>query len=98
MFHLLVYDIEDNKIRTKIAKIVERAGGTRIQKSVWIIDLNEGKKLNLRNDLQDLLHISPNQDSILIFPLEKDHITQTLRIGDNPAFEEAVIQINTLFF
>lgn len=98
MFHLLVYDIEDNKIRTHIAKLVERTGGTRIQKSVWILDLTEGKKLNLHRDLCEIQQAYPNQDSILIFPLEKDHISLTLRIGDNEAFEEAVRQINTLFF
>lgn len=43
MLKLLIYDIESDKIRTKIAKEAERKGLIRLQKSVWTGDMDKSK-------------------------------------------------------
>lgn len=98
MFYLTVYDIEENKIRRHVSRTLERYGGKRIQKSVFLLDMSEDKKNLLKDELKDILDTLENHDSILIFPMEKDQISQATRIGQNPAFEEAITYIHTLFF
>jgi CRISPR-associated endonuclease Cas2 len=41
MYKLLMYDIEDDKVRAKLSKLCEKLGFTRLQKSVWIGHGNE---------------------------------------------------------
>lgn len=37
---LIAYDIEEDKIRTKLSKLLEKQG-TRMQKSVFVADMNK---------------------------------------------------------
>ncbi len=51
MKHLIVYDITRNKRRQKIVKLLERAGGQRVQKSVFELDLSTADLLRLLSKL-----------------------------------------------
>ena len=65
------YDISDNKLRTKFAKMLTKTGGVRLQYSVF--EINNTKRI------QDLLHLKienefkkrfDGSDSIFIFETE----------------------------
>ncbi|MBN2395214.1 MAG: CRISPR-associated endonuclease Cas2 [Candidatus Atribacteria bacterium] len=53
MYYLIAYDIENNKIRNKIAKYLEKKG-KRIQKSVFLLDINLYVLKKLKSDLEKL--------------------------------------------
>ena len=67
----LLYDIGDNRCRTRVAKACLEAGLHRVQKSVFlgIIERNALDELALR--IEDL--IDESADSVYVFPLcERD--------------------------
>lgn len=51
MVYLVAYDISNNKKRTKLAKELEKAGGLRVQKSVFEIELKKEKLRKLKPKL-----------------------------------------------
>lgn len=86
MTYLICYDITDDKLRTRIAKRLERAGCLRVQKSVFIAPHFEAKRLLiLRGGILRLL-AGKNlvfDESILAIPIEKDNMTDILWAGDS---------------
>jgi len=98
MFAIIVYDIEHNSARNSIAKLIERKGGVRLQKSVFLIELNPAKLINIQNELREIQQAYPNEDTILIIPIDKDNLTQTVSIGVNKALENIINEPKTLFF
>jgi len=97
MHYLILYDIEENKIRSALAKRIERYGGVRIQKSVFLLETTERKKCALAEELEEVQSTYPNQDTILILPIDKDHLKATVSIGTNPAFDQWWDENNTFF-
>jgi len=53
MMYLVAYDISDTKIRTKIAHYLE-GKGIRIQKSVFMLDVNKNKIVPIMQTLKKL--------------------------------------------
>ena len=71
MLTWVMYDIVKNKPRTKIAKACLEAGIYRVQKSVFLGDLNNAQRKELKVKIMDL--IDAKNDSVYIFPMcEKD--------------------------
>jgi len=66
--YIIAYDIVHTKRRTKIAKIMLKAGWARIQYSVW---MRQTTRSGLEALLLQLDHIAPQEleDSILVFSL-----------------------------
>lgn len=87
MLYLIIYDIAENKIRTQIAKSLEQEGCQRIQKSVFIAELNAHQKLRITAKLKEIYYqnedLVEKNDNILLFPYEKDQVRQTEMIGEN---------------
>jgi CRISPR-associated protein Cas2 len=69
MLHLVVYDITDDKLRTKLSKLLERFGLERVQYSAFRGDLN----INDRDVLSKKVakFIKDENDCIFIIPLCK---------------------------
>lgn len=68
---LVSYDIEDDKIRTKISEACKDYGLARIQYSVFIGELNHNRRDELRQRLRKTL--GQNFGKILICPIcDKD--------------------------
>lgn len=78
MFSIIVYDIQDNKKRTKIAKILEKHG-ERVQKSVFECDLKKEDIENLKNYLSTFEYTM--DDSIRFYHLEASSVKKVERIG-----------------
>ncbi len=80
---LVVYDISDDKTRTRVANKLELMGYKRIQRSVWILPLG-GFNEALRT-YKKLLKIKLEpQDKIHIFIIPKWSYEKALSIGPEP--------------
>ncbi|GAB4411997.1 MAG: hypothetical protein OHK0053_38560 [Microscillaceae bacterium] len=101
MYYLIVYDIRHNRCRTKMAHYLEQQGCQRLQKSVFMGRLPPEKALQIYRGLRAFMQSAPPasaSDSLLMLPLERHQIPQTLAFGNTEAFDALVQEINTLFF
>lgn len=71
MLTWVVYDITEDKIRNKVAKICKGYGLYRVQKSAFLGDINRNQKDELILRCKELT--DEEKDSVYIFPMcEKD--------------------------
>jgi len=91
----VLYDIEKDKARNKIAKLCKQAGLYRVQFSVFLGTINDNQKDTLQLQIQEL--INPKNDKVYIFPMSKDELKNTALLGQ--AFDKKLItdEIKTLF-
>lgn len=91
----VLYDIQANGARTKVAKACKQAGLYRVQKSVFLGTLTENEKDALKLDITDL--INEEQDSVYIFPMSKDELQATVLLGQ--AFDKDLVtdEVRALF-
>lgn len=78
MYFVISYDIEDDKIRLKISKILEDYGH-RVQESVFECRLTEKLYTELTSKLAKTLNLKGN---IRIYPLCKECYGKAVGIGD----------------
>lgn len=98
MLFFVMYDIENDKVRTHISKYLLRTGCTRIQRSIFLADLNHEKYESIRSDLTEVQSLYDNQDSILIVPISTDYIQAMKVIGKSIDVDIIMKSKNTLFF
>lgn len=91
----VIYDIQENKIRAKIAKTTLEAGLYRVQKSVFLGSINKTRLDELKMRLNDL--IDEEKDSIYIFPMCEADFKKTILMGQ--AFDKEMVtdEIRALF-
>jgi CRISPR-associated protein Cas2 len=91
----VMYDIKDDRARTKISKACEKAGLTRVQFSVFLGSLEKSGADSLQLQIEEL--INPDKDSVYIFPMSRDELKQTQLLGQ--AFDKKLItdEITQLF-
>jgi CRISPR-associated protein Cas2 len=85
MTYLICYDIIDDKLRTRLAKRLEKAGCIRLQKSVFVAPHFDAKRLALlRGGIKKILPplLSPDE-SVITIPIEKDNISDIVWVGDS---------------
>ncbi len=92
----VVYDIPENKPRNKIAKACINAGIYRVQKSVFLGELNLNQIDELALKISSL--INEEVDSVYIFPMCRDDFNKVKLMGQ--AFDKELItdEIRTRFF
>ncbi len=92
----VLYDIENNKARGKVAKRCLQAGLYRVQKSVFLGTLDAQQKDTLHLQIEEM--IDETKDSVYIFPMSKDELRQTDLLGQ--AFDKELVtdQVRSLFF
>ena len=92
----IIYDIVNNKARTKIAKTCLNTGLYRVQKSVFLGDINQNQIDELSVKVEEL--INKKKDSVYIFPLCSDDFKKVKLLGQ--AFDEKLVtdEIKTKFF
>lgn len=93
----VMYDIEKDKARTRIAKYCKQAGLFRVQYSVFLGSVeNADQKDSL--ELQIEAEIDPSKDKVYIFPMSKDELQSTVLLGQ--AFDKKLVsdQVKALFF
>ncbi len=92
----VLYDIENDKNRTKISKICKQVGLYRVQYSCFVGNLTSNEKDTLTLRLEEL--IDPDIDKIYIFPMNQTELKQTVLLGQ--AFDKKLVndEIRALFF
>jgi len=98
MIYFVMYDIENNKVRTQVAKYLIKKGCTRVQKSVFIASTSRSVFNEIQNDLREVQQCYDNVDSILLVPVSTDEVQAMKLIGRNIDFDLALKNRNTLFF
>lgn len=83
MLYLVCYDVENTKIRTKVAKALEKLGLCRIQYSVFIGLLSEAERQALETKVRLLLEKDPNY-SFVVVPLHNDMVESITEISKHP--------------
>ena len=91
-----LYDIKDNKTRSRVAKCCKQAGLYRVQYSVFLGTLTASEKDSLELEIQDL--IDQEEDSVYIFPMSKNELQSTALLGQ--AFDKEMVtdEVKALFF
>jgi CRISPR-associated endonuclease Cas2 len=81
--YLTAYDISDNNLRLKAARLILRAGGFRVQKSVFVGTFSDARYQRLLSDLRQL-EKKPRWkavDSVLVLPLHQYTREQLVSLG-----------------
>ncbi len=92
----VLYDIENDKARNKVARYCKQAGLYRVQYSVFLGSLEADRKDAL--ELQIEAEINIEKDKVYIFPMSRDELQQTTLLGQ--AFDKKLItdEVKALFF
>ena len=98
MLFFVMYDIESNKVRQQIAKYLLKMGCFRIQRSIFLAELNSEKYERIRSDLTEVQSYYENHDSILIVPVSTELIKSMKIIGKSIDVDIIMRTKNTLFF
>lgn len=98
MIFMILYDIENTKIRTQIAKYLIRSGCVRIQKSVYLAHLPRENYHELHQTLKEVQEMYENNDSILFLPLPTDSVSAMKILGQQLELDFILDNKNTLFF
>ena len=78
MLVLIVYDIPDNKRRTKLSNFLE-GYGRRVQYSVFECFLSLAQMQELYEKVQN--KVNPEEDNVRFYWISKNAATKTLTIG-----------------
>ena len=91
MLTWVLYDIKKNKTRSDIAKKCLESGIYRVQKSVFLGDMNNAQRKELRTFIEDIIDIK--NDSIYIFPMCSEDFNRCSLLGQ--AFDKDLISDET---
>lgn len=96
MITWVMYDIENDKARTKVAKYCKQAGLYRVQYSVFLGTVNANEKDELQLKIEN--EIDEEKDKVYIFPMSKDELRNTVLLGQ--AFDRKLVtdEVRALFF
>lgn len=91
----VIYDIVEDKVRNKIAKITLGKGLYRVQKSVFLGTIERNQLDELKMQVSDL--IDKEKDSVYIFPLCSDDFKKVILLGQ--AFDKKLVtdEVKSLF-
>jgi CRISPR-associated endonuclease Cas2 len=98
MLYLIMYDIENNKVRTQVAKYLIKKGCLRIQKSVYLAKSSSAVMKDISRTLREINEIYENSDSIFVLPVPEEKFNNITVIGQNVEFEIVTKPKNVLFF
>ena len=91
----VLYDIVENRTRTKIAKLCKEAGLYRVQKSVFLGTIERNRLDELRLEIEELSN--QNVDSVYIFPMCHPDFKKVILLGQ--AFDKKLVtdEVRALF-
>lgn len=97
MNYLIMYDIQNNKVRTLVAKFLIKSGCVRVQKSVFLVHSDHKKFDEIRQTLIEINDVYENEDSIILVPLNISDARSMKLIGKNVNIEQIIDPPNTVF-
>ncbi len=91
----VMYDIEDDTVRSRVAKYCKQAGLYRVQYSVFLGTIEDNQKDTLKLQIEELIDV--DKDSVYIFPMSKSELKATVLLGK--AFDKKMItdEVKALF-
>jgi CRISPR-associated protein Cas2 len=95
MIAWVLYDIQNDKARTKVAKFCKQAGLYRVQKSVFLGTLTAHEKDEL--ELKIGGQLDEEVDSVYIFPMSRNELQQTSLMGQAFSREMVTDEVKALF-
>lgn len=98
MTFLIMYDIEDNKVRNEVARYLKQKGCIRIQKSVFMVSADHKLFEQIYKDLHEVQQYYENNDSIILVPFNTTDARSLKIIGKDVQVDTIVNKPNTLFF
>jgi|GEM_PF-489927 len=98
VFSLIMYDIEDDKVRTAISKYLIEKGCIRIQKSVYILKAHHRVYKEIVRALKEVQSSYDNQDSIIFVPVPPTVPGSMQIIGKEVHIDRLLNDPNVLFF
>lgn len=96
MLYFIMYDIEDNKIRTQIAKYLIAKGCLRVQKSIYLAKTQNQTYKEIADVLKEINELYDNHDSIFLLPVPEDKFRHMRVIGKNVEFDLVTKPVNVL--
>lgn len=98
MLCFVMYDVEDDRIRKKIADYLIEKGLQRVQKSVFLGQLSQKTYDEIYRTMHALQATYENQDSIMIVPIAEQELRSMRLIGRDIDVEITLGRAHTLFF
>jgi len=98
MIYFVMYDIENTKVRTQIAKYLKKNGCVRVQRSVFLASSSREKFTEIHQTLKQVQEFYDNNDSIVVVPVSADSLRSMKVIGQQLSIDLALGNRNTLFF
>lgn len=98
MLYFIMYDIENNKVRTAISKYLIKNSCQRVQKSIFFAESKRAVFNKIHADLKAIQEMYENTDSIFFVPVSTDQLRAMKIIGQNTDFDLVIGSKNTLFF
>ncbi|KJR43127.1 CRISPR-associated protein, Cas2 family [Candidatus Magnetoovum chiemensis] len=95
MLTWIIYDISNDRTRSKVAKACKNTGLYRVQKSAFLGNINKNQIDELKIMCEDI--IDEDVDSIYIFPMCDEDFKKVKLLGQ--AFDKKLVsdEIKTLF-
>lgn len=96
MIAWVMYDIENDRARTRVAKYCKQAGLYRVQLSVFLGSIEADEKDTLQLKIEE--EIDEEKDKVYIFPMNKSQLQSSVLLGQ--AFDKKMItdEVHALFF
>jgi CRISPR-associated protein Cas2 len=85
-----MYDISDDRARTRVAKLCRQAGLYRVQYSVFLGTLSANELDELALAVEEL--IDPAQDKVYLFTMNRQELKQCVLLGQ--AFDKQLVSDN----
>lgn len=98
MLYLIMYDIENNKVRGLIAKFLLKKGCVRIQKSVYFVRSHPSVFTEIAETLKEVRETYDNVDSIILVPVHSKAAGNMRIIGKDIQIEALMDDASTMFF
>jgi CRISPR-associated protein Cas2 len=90
----LSYDISDDRLRTRLSKLLERRGCKRLQKSVFFAPNFEPREMqSLRIACERLLQHRAPTDSLLCIPATRQYLGELVWQGDAARLQAALTDV-----
>jgi len=98
MNFFVMYDIQDDKMRKKVADFLQEKGCYRVQKSIFLAELPRDTFKAIYNALAELKEEYGNDDSLFLVPLAEDDLNSMKVIGPDVDMDMALMRQNTMIF
>lgn len=92
----VIYDISDDRIRKRVSDACKNCGLYRVQKSVFLGDLNSNQRDSLAIECEE--YIDVDVDSVYVFPMDDQSFKKIKLLGQ--AFDKELVsdEVLTTFF